>query len=449
MHITIALSWFHRKVGPIVFYSYPEDDLEEDEKIRIADQIDQAFEEGFFSRSFDNLISMNYYFEIISKWARGQKEMLMISAVFDESVPSDIQHEVLGQCIDFANRLKNKKEIYKAFYNEEDPQYSNEAEKIAKYNEMIKLWIKELYWTVIEVTREKSEEEILADLMSKKSVHSLVKFLSNGPVSREDLNFWFNIKFPREDMDELLDQLEDAKVVFINDIGVENYVLLVKEITIERIPPVYIITLFEEKPEMADLVQIFSEKVQDFFDEYEKTPDDSIKLFSLVADPKKYNVLSQLRTGPIPKDQLPGMFSKTQIDHLFKTLDYLKDLEIIDVFEYKGENLVILITDVRITSGFPKYLSEIIPKETKRQIAKAYEPKRSSEITVSDLDEEEGSTDETLDLDSDELDFLFGTPKNSLGDMLSLAKSMEFEANSNQNGKDSSESKSKSKSKLK
>lgn len=428
MHITIALSWFHRKVGPIVFYSYPEDDLEEDEKIRIADQIDQAFEEGFFSRSFDNLISMNYYFEIYSKWARGQKEMLMISAIFDESVPSDIQHDVLGQCIDFANRLKNKKEIFKAFYNEEDPQYSAESELILKYNEMIKTWIKELYWTVIEVTREKSEEEILAELMSKKSVYSLVKFLGNGPVSREDLNFWFDIKFPDENLDDLLKQLEDTRVVFINDIGVENYVLLVKEITIERIPPVYIITLFEEKPEMAELVQIFSEKVQDFFDNYEKTAEDSINLFNLISDARKYNVLSQLRTGPIPKDQLSGMFSKAQLDQLFKTLDTLKDLSIIDEFNYNDENLVILITDVRITSGFPKYLSEIIPKETKRQIAKAYEPKRSSEGEIDEFDEDE-MTDETLDLDSGELELLFGTPKNSLNDMLSLAKSMESDEN--------------------
>ena len=48
------------------------------------------------------------YFEIYSKWARGQKEMVMISVIFDESVPPDIEHEVLGQCIDFAQKLKTQ-----------------------------------------------------------------------------------------------------------------------------------------------------------------------------------------------------------------------------------------------------------------------------------------------------------------------------------------------------
>ena len=65
---TIALSFFHRKIGPIVIFAYPENNLNEIAKLRIADIMDQAFEEGFFTHSFGEPTSMNYYFEIFSSW---------------------------------------------------------------------------------------------------------------------------------------------------------------------------------------------------------------------------------------------------------------------------------------------------------------------------------------------------------------------------------------------
>src|SRR4030067_2518283 len=112
---TIALSFFHRKIGPIVVYNYP-DTFDEVSKLRIADIMDQAYEEGFFTHSFGDLTSMNYYFEIFSSWARGNKEMVMVSIVLDNEVPSDLEHILLSWTIDFATKLKNNKEIYKGFY---------------------------------------------------------------------------------------------------------------------------------------------------------------------------------------------------------------------------------------------------------------------------------------------------------------------------------------------
>ena len=42
-----------------------------------------------------------------------------------------------------------------------------EREDIIKNNSLIKLWVKELYWATVEVTREKTEEEKIAYLLNK------------------------------------------------------------------------------------------------------------------------------------------------------------------------------------------------------------------------------------------------------------------------------------------
>ncbi|MBD3353165.1 MAG: hypothetical protein GF364_16915 [Candidatus Lokiarchaeota archaeon] len=426
MHIVIALSWFHRKVGPIVFYYYPEGELEEEEKIRIADQIDQAFEEGFFSHSFDELISMNYYFEIFSKWARGQKEMLMISAIFDTNVSSDVEHEVLGESIDFANRIKNHKDIYKAFYNEDNPQYSSDSAEIQKYSELVKVWVNELYWAVVEITREKTEEEIIAELMSQEAVYDLVSFLNHGPVSLEDLQFWFDLKFPDLNLQKTLEKLEKERIIFINDIGVENYVLLVKELMVERIPPECIITLFEEKPEIKELTELFSNKVMNFFSEYKPTPEDSRILFDLVADSKLYNLLSQLRVGPIPKEKFTEMIAEELKQEVIDRLDILKKHDIIDEFNYKQEKLLILKTDIRFKTAFPDYLKRIIPKKTQEQIAQKYQPTRSDDIDLESISllADDGESGEIGDYNTEDLANIFGEPGDTINHLKELSESI-------------------------
>ncbi|MHA1342254.1 MAG: hypothetical protein ACTSRZ_20855 [Promethearchaeota archaeon] len=428
MNLVIALSWFHRKVGPMIFYSYPEGMLKEEEKIRIADQIDQAFEEGFFSHSFDNIISMNYYFEIYSEWARGQKEMLMISIIFYENVTPDIEHEVLGQCIEFSRKLKKNKEIYKAFYVEDELLHSETSLKIKKYNDTLKVWVQELYWTLIEKTREKSEEEILATLLNKKTVYEVINLLSNGPLSLEDLEFWFKNEFPDENLKEILEELEQERIVFINDIGVENYVLLTKQIIVERIPPLCIITLFEEKPELEELTKIFLKKVQNFFSAYVPNKEDSQRLIKLVANSKIYNLLCQLREGPLPKNKLIDALGDNQLRNTLDNIKILEEADLIDEFDYKGDRLIILKTDIRFKTEFPHYLRKLIPKETKAKIAQPYKPTRKDGLYMAYVGKNMAETEMSpaeISYTLDQLKDLFGEPKKDYRELPNLKNLIE------------------------
>ena len=384
MSTIVALSYFHRKIGPLVFYSYPSVMLDDQLSIRIANIMDQTVSEGFFTHSFENKNSMNFYFEIHSDWNRGNKEMLMISIILDRHTSPEIEQNISTLCTEFSEKLQSNEEIFSAFYvNDVNNFNETDKELILKNNSLIKTWVKELYWATLEETREKSEEEKIAILLNKEHIFSTLKKLSKGPITLEGLNEWFNEIFPDLDFNELIDLLAEKQFIFINQIGiVEKYILLVKEVNAERIPPDSVIEYIDETPEQIEreLIDLLIPKVQEYFSIYEnknrkELEEDTLTLFQIISDSRKYNVLSELRNGLISKDKLPKLVSKRTLDHLNTSLDFLKKYDVIEELKYKNENYIVLKTNIQITTTFPEYLRKLLPKESKPVVAKKYIPK--------------------------------------------------------------------------
>ena len=386
MKTIVAISYFHRKIGPLVFYSYPKNSLDKDLSIKIANIMDQQFNEGFFTHSFENLKSMNYYFEIHSDWARGNKEMLMISTVFDQQILPEIEEKISNLCIEFSERLQSNEEIYTAFYINELNYHENEKGIILKNETLVKAWLNNLYWAIIEDTREKTEEEKIAILMNEKHIFETLERLSKGPIPLEWLREWFFEKFPDKDFKEIINTLVNKQFIFINQIGlVEKYVLLLKEVNAERIPPDSVIEYIDDKPELIDLLL---PKVQDYYSEYEKKSDEELKedtftLFQIMADPKKYNVLSELRNGLISKDKLPKLVSKKSLDSLMENIKFLKKYDVIEELNYNSETYIVLKTNLQITTAFPKWMRKLVPKEAEPIVANNYSHK------LKDVDKED------------------------------------------------------------
>jgi hypothetical protein len=380
----VALSYFHRKIGPIVFYAFPKQELDDQLSARIANIMDQTVSEGFFTLTFEDKLSMNFYFEIHSDWARGNNEMVMVSLIFDHQISAEMEQNLMNLCAEFCSKLQSNEEIYTAFYISDINNMEEEDKHlIIKNNEIVKGLVKELYWATIEETREKSEEEKIATLLNKRHIFLTLRKLSKGPISLEELNEWFNEFFPHLSFKELLDNLVERQLIFINQIGfVEKYVLLLKEVNAERIPPDSVIEFLEEAPEEveSDIIDILLPKVQEYFSGYEnkseiELEEDSYILFQIVSDSKKYNVFSELRNGLIPKDKLPNLISKRTLKHLNESLDFLKQNDIIEEIKYNDERYIVLKTNIQITTAFPEYLRKLLPKETKPVVAKKYEPK--------------------------------------------------------------------------
>jgi hypothetical protein len=353
--------------------------LNEDLSVRIANIMDQTFSEGFFTHSFENLNSMNYYFEIHSDWARGNKEMLMISIIFEQQTTPEMEQNVSTLSNEFSERLKSNEDIFTAFrQNEINNLKEDERESVIKNNSLIKLWVKELYWATVEVTKEKTEEEKIAYLLNKKHIFLTLRKLSKGPITLEELKDWFIEKFPEIDFDKMIQNLVEKQFIFINQIGrVEKYVLLVKEVNAERIPPDSVIEYIDETP---DLIDLLLPKVQEYFSNYEnkneeELKEDSFTLFQIISNSKKYNILSELRDGLIRRDKLPKLVSKRTLESLIEIIDLLKQEDVIEELNYNNERYIVLKTNLQITTAFPEYLRKLLPKESKPVIANKYSPR--------------------------------------------------------------------------
>ncbi|MFX1303338.1 MAG: hypothetical protein ACFE9X_08280 [Promethearchaeota archaeon] len=376
MKTIVALSYFHRKIGPLVFYSYPKNMLDNELSGKIANIMDQQFSEGFFTHSFENLKSMNYYFEIHSDWARGNKEMLMVSTILDQQIPPEIEEKISILCAEFSEQLQSNEEIFTAFYIKDINNFDDDdQESIIKNESLIKAWVNNLYWAIIEDTREKTEEEKIAILLNDRHIFKTLEKLSEGPISLEGLREWFIGNFPEKDFNEIIETLDERQFIFINQIGlVEKYVLLVKEVNAERIPPDSVIEYIDDRPE---LIELLLPKVQEYYSEYEKKTTEEIKedaftLFQIMADPKKYNVLSELRNGLISKDKLPKLVSKKSLDSLMENIDFLKTYDVIEELNYNGETYIVLKTNLQITTAFPEWMRKLLPKESEPVVADKY-----------------------------------------------------------------------------
>ena len=129
----LALLYFNSIMGPEIFYSYPDPVLEKISKKMLGffdlDMTDQFFEVSLIE---EDLKLTNLYFEITSCWARGNKEMVMLSVITDKSHKSELFYEILK---DYSYKIVSTVNIYKGFYTrgflkEKDPEIDSKKEEL-------------------------------------------------------------------------------------------------------------------------------------------------------------------------------------------------------------------------------------------------------------------------------------------------------------------------------
>jgi hypothetical protein len=149
---SIILSFFNRKKGPIIFHSYPENALIESEMIEITQNMSHAFKKEFFVQYSSTIpSSLNYYFEIYSDWARGKKEMLLLSIMINKPITPILEKKIQPICLDFATQIKNEENTFKALYiNNLDNRSEKDQSEIKLYYNGLKERIKHFYIQLIE-----------------------------------------------------------------------------------------------------------------------------------------------------------------------------------------------------------------------------------------------------------------------------------------------------------
>lgn len=221
MEFFTTLSYFDKKIGPLVFYSYPYNDLEKDVKDRIATIMDQVLTEEFVTFSFGKYYSLNYYFEIDSDWARGNKEALMLSVIFVERISMEMEKAILTICIELTDWLKSKRNIFTSFYETSSAftQDKTSQNMINKNLLIIKSWVEEFYNAILEAVQEKVKEEDITAFIEKENILMILNYLSDGPITIGNLKECYINIFPDENFYKLIRNLISLQMISIPNVG--------------------------------------------------------------------------------------------------------------------------------------------------------------------------------------------------------------------------------------
>ena len=260
------LSYFNKKIGPLVFYSYPYNDLEKYLKDRIANIMDQVVTEEFVTFSFGKYISLNYYFEIDSDWARGNKEVLMLSAIFVERISMEMEKAILTICIELSDWLKSKKNIFIGFYETYSTNYQDKKSRdmIDKNSLIIKSWVEEFYNAILEAVQEKVEEEDITAFIEKENILMILKYLSQGPITIENLKEWYTNKYPDNNFYKLIRNLITVQMITIPKVGRSK-------------SPPFNVYIAEDIKSIVRLISLKNRLLKTFMDKHQKESPEAIE----------------------------------------------------------------------------------------------------------------------------------------------------------------------------
>ena len=168
--IYLNFSYFNTIKGPQVMCTFPEG-LNKDKALDIANllNISELIKQKFFVYDIADFKTVNHYFEIPSEWARGKKEMLLLSIIcVDEPIESDKEIENILEKIE--NKISGIKNSYMGFYSY-DWDKAEDYDEVDDNQELIIKIVEEsldLVKDAIKKSREQSVQRILQSFEQKE-----------------------------------------------------------------------------------------------------------------------------------------------------------------------------------------------------------------------------------------------------------------------------------------
>ena len=198
---------------------------------RIFDLMDQPSKEEFLTQSFENLKLLNYYFQIYSDWARGKKEMVMVSILIYQQISPEIEESISDLCKEFSEKMQTTEEVFTGLHRKDLNNYAeNDKARIRKNEFLIKNWIQELYWEILEVTRKISEEEKITLLLDdryifeslEKMSRELKKISEEINLNEDSLKANSTIRNSISNLNKIIDDLNEGYIEKMTNIEIES-----------------------------------------------------------------------------------------------------------------------------------------------------------------------------------------------------------------------------------
>lgn len=197
---------------------------------RLYDIMTQQKEEESFIHSFETLKIINFYFQIKSEWARGKREMVMISIVINQQISPEIEESMSSLCKRFSEAMQSEEDIFTGFYTKDIKQYEEDKARILKNESIIKKMVQNLYWETVEETKKKSEEEKITLLLNDryifeslekmstelKNINSEIEKFENPATATSD------VKISISNLNKIIVDLEEGFIEKMVSLEIEN-----------------------------------------------------------------------------------------------------------------------------------------------------------------------------------------------------------------------------------
>ncbi len=212
-----------------------------------------------------------------------------------------------------------------------------------------------------------TDESRLARLFADEITRAVFPKLWQGGISKEELEEWLKMVtgLPSVSIYSVIAPFEELGIVkseWVDEIG-RTCIFMIKDIEIFRAPP---LQAMEAASKMIDpeLAAEYKSEVLEFLTEWQKTPEDTIAVAQVLADPDCYDILNEIRIRPTSVAELEATLGISNKD-LRNAIQTLKKYRVVSEKRRKGpsgeyDKWLFLLNDIRVRLFFPEYFLQTL-----------------------------------------------------------------------------------------
>ena len=216
-----------------------------------------------------------------------------------------------------------------------------------------------------------SEQQLAMTYQDEMKRMIINRLREEGTVSKSELMVWLKDRYKQGFVDLEGVLMELIKRELIKESSVKGMpselIFLINDILILRVPPVQLLKNPTDRGLPLQLAEGYRIEAKKFFQSYNPSEQDNLRLIENLINPQIYETLRLLRTAIVTKNDLEKL-KKKGVDDIDEVLKMLWETQMIQVFQDdKNNEYYALLSDFYVAKIFPKYLLNIIKVEYEKK----------------------------------------------------------------------------------
>lgn len=210
-----------------------------------------------------------------------------------------------------------------------------------------------------------SDEEILALHYQNSIKRIIINILrEDGVITKSELMIWLKDKHIEGffDLEAIVSDLIKMDIIKVGSIkGIPSeLIFLTKDLFMLRTPPVKLLEDPVSYGLPTQFLKEYPKDIKEFFQDYQPTEEDNIKIIKALINPQVYEMFRLLRVSIATRQDLEKL-KKKGVDDIYSVLKILWDNKLIKVYhDEKNNEYYALLTDFYVDYIFPKYLLTVV-----------------------------------------------------------------------------------------